>query len=145
MFQRRGPEGREIRVLGRLSKGPALARQKKINTYNFPFTLNTATGCMFSCRYCYLQAGFFAKHAKFGEEMILKENFLPKLTRELHKYRSLAQHLRRVQIGPATEVYHPYVIQASKDDPNSGLMSNVLRAFLAEQDSGYPWAVHLVT
>jgi DNA repair photolyase len=137
--------GRTVRIYRKRDKNAALARQKKINAYNFPFTLNTVTGCLFNCRYCYLQAGFYKKHSKFGEEMIIKEGLLSKLKSNLKRFRSLPQHLRRVQIGPATEIYHPVVIPALEQIEDSGLMSRVLTAFLSEQEAGYPWAIHVIT
>lgn len=144
-LSRKGASMSSIRVFGKENGGVVLTRQKKINAFNFPFTLNTTIGCLFNCRYCYLQTPTFSRHAKFGEEMIVKEHIIPKLKRELKSYRKLPLHLRRVQIGPATEVYHPLAVKAFEEDKKSGLISNVIEAFLDDQEAGYPWAIHLVT
>ena len=91
--------------------GAVLRKQNRINTYNFPFTMNPTTGCLFGCRYCYLQTGPFNLHAEFGKEMIYRTDYITKLKKELAKHRDLPQHLKRVQIGPACEVYHPAVVK----------------------------------
>jgi len=142
------------------SKGtsPALTRQSKVNTYNFPYTCNPAIGCLFNCRYCYLRSFPFNQSSTLGETMGYKAKIAKKLARQLAKLRTLPLHLRRVQIGVASEVYHPRMIKAIKTDEqypkkghgldmeDVGLMHNVLRAFLEEQeDHGTLWAISIVT
>jgi DNA repair photolyase len=52
-------------VEARPISGPALTRQKAINAYNFPFTLNPTINCLYGCRYCYL-AGALVNHLPTG-------------------------------------------------------------------------------
>lgn len=77
--------------------------------------------------------------------MKVKRNYIPRLTRELEQTRTLPQSMRRVQIGPACEVYHPLAVRAMQDDETTGLMSRVLACFVREKEQGYPWAIHVVT
>jgi len=131
-------------------KAPALTIQKKVDTYNFPFTCNPMIGCLFNCRYCYLRSFPFNQSATLGETMAYKAHFTKKLKAQLRKFRTLPLHLRRVQVGVASEVYHPRALKALKEDTSLdmsdvGLMSNVLKAFLAEQEAGYLWAISIVT
>ena len=112
--------------------------------------MNPTTGCLFGCRYCYLQGYPFNIHAKFGVEMFYRNGYITKLKRDLKKHRGLPQHLRRVQIGPACEVYHPAVvkhIQKNETDISDiSIMSNILSAFIEEQNTNNSiWAIHIVT
>ena len=59
-------------IIFHTAKSKALTPQKKIDPHNLPFTLNTAIGCLFGCRYCYVQGYPFNMHAKFGEEVKVK-------------------------------------------------------------------------
>lgn len=145
VYQRKGPHGSTLTILGAEQQGSVLSRQTEIDTYNFPFTLNPTIGCLYGCSYCYLQKPFFSRHAKFGREMIVKEGLIPVLRKNLESYRRLPQHLRRVQIGPACEVYYPRVNKSYADDKKAGTMSNILHAFIEEQEAGYPWGIHVVT
>ena len=82
--------------------------------------------------------------------MIYRTDYITKLKRELAKYRDLPQHLKRVQIGPACEVYHPsvvkYIQNNETDISDISLMSNILTAFIEEQNTHKSiWAIHLVT
>lgn len=136
---------KNVTVRARPCTSDALAKQDNINTYNLPFTANPVTGCLFGCRYCYLQTSVFAKHSDFGKEMIVKTGFVDVLKKQLSKYRPLPIHLRRVQIGNAAEVYHPYLEKVGRDNESVPTMRRILQAFVAEQQAGYPWAVHIVT
>ena len=90
--------------------GIALTPQKKIDSHNFPFTLNTIIGCHFGCRYCYLQGSPFRFHTKFPSEAKVKLWMADRLDKELTKYKHLPQHLKRVQVNVATEGYLPLVM-----------------------------------
>ena len=130
--------------------GAVLRKQGRINTYNFPFTMNPTTGCLFGCRYCYLKIPPFSNYTEFGKEMIYRTDYITKLKRELTKYRDLPQHLKRVQIGAACEVYHPVVlkhIQKNETDfSDISIMSNILSVFIEEQNTHNSiWAIHIVT
>ncbi len=144
-LERKKANNQTIKVYSKNAAGKILTEQSHIDPFNFPFTLNPVIGCLFGCKYCYLQEGWFSRQTKFGEEMLLKENLIPKLQSELFKYREFPQHLRRVQIGSASEGYHPDAIKLCKEIPKSGLMSSIIQLFLDEQKRGFPWAVHLVT
>jgi DNA repair photolyase len=90
-------------------KSKALTPQKKIDGHNFPFTLNAVIGCHFGCRYCYLQDFPFNRNTRFPEEAKVKLWIAEKLDKELHKYKQLPRHLKRVQVNVATEGYLPLV------------------------------------
>ena len=126
--------------------GQALTRQKKIDQHNFPFTLNATMGCLFGCRYCYLQGVPFSRHTNFGEQVKVKVWLPKKLDRELkEKYRDLPQYLKRVQVNPATEGYLPQVINKMQKEYDLDLMGEILQVFKKHKESGNFWLVHLLT
>lgn len=125
--------------------GIALTPQKKIDLFNFPFTLNMNIGCFYGCKYCYLQGYLFSKHAEFGRETKVKLWLPEKLDKELVKYRDLPQHLKRVQVNPATEGLHPKTVKYVQEHYNRDLFRETLEVFRRHWDSGNRWMVHLVT
>lgn len=127
----------------RISK--ALALQKKIDSHNLPFTLNTSIGCLFACSYCYLQGLPFRRFAVFGKETKVKTWIPAKLDAELNKYRNIPQHLKRVQVNNASEGYLPWVMTKVKRDLNRDIVLEVLQVFKKHWDEGNKWMVHLVT
>jgi DNA repair photolyase len=125
--------------------GKALTPQKKVDRHNLPFTLNATIGCHFGCSYCYLQSFPFNLHTVFGEEVKVKLWIAQGLDRDLDKYRDLPQHLKRVQVNPATEGYLPAVMTKTKRQLGRDIMREVLRVFDTHWQDGNPWMVHLVT
>ena len=133
------------RVIFHNSTGIALTPQKKIDSHNCPFTLNTVIGCHFGCRYCYLQGYPFNRHAEFPEEVKIKLWIAEKLDKELNKYRSLPQHLKRVQVNVATEGYLPIAMAEVKRVHKRDIMAEVLQVFRKHWENGNYWMVHLIT
>ncbi len=125
--------------------GIALTKQTKIDSHNFPFTLNTGIGCHFGCRYCYLQGYPFNRHAKFPVEAKVKLWIADKLDKELGKYKHLPQHLKRVQVNVAAEGYLPLVMSKVKKEKNRDIMAEVLQVFRKHWEKGNHWMVHLIT
>lgn len=125
--------------------GKALTPQKKIDQHNFPFTLNSSIGCHFGCSYCYVQGFPFNLHAVFGEEVKVKLWIPDRLNRDLDKYRDLPQHLKRVQVNPATEGYLPDVMIKTKRRLGRDIMREVLEVFDTHWQEGNLWMVHLIT
>ncbi len=125
--------------------GKALNPQKNIGVNDFPFTLNTVIGCLFNCRYCYLQNAPFKFHTEFGKEIKIKTWISDKLDKELTKYIDLPQHLKRVQVNQASEGYLPQAINKVEKDLNRDLMKEVLDVFRKHWDNGNKWMVHLMT
>jgi DNA repair photolyase len=127
--------------------GQALTRQKKIDQHNFPFTLNATMGCLFGCRYCYLQGFPFNRHTNFGEQVKVKVWLPNKLDSELNKkkYRDLPQYLKRVQVNSATQGYLPQVINKMQKEYDLDLMGEILQVFKKHKESGNFWLVHLLT
>jgi len=125
--------------------GIALTPQKKIDLFNFPFTLNMNIGCLYACRYCYLQGYPFSRFAEFGQEVKVKLWIPEKLDQELIKYRDLPQHFKRVQVNPATEGLHPKVLKYTRDNCNRDLVRETLEVFQRHWNAGNHWMVHFVT
>jgi DNA repair photolyase len=123
----------------------ALTKQKMIDMSNYPFTLNTTIGCLYSCIYCYLQSFPFNLHTEFGEEIKIKAWLPDKLDQELTKKADLPQHLKRVQINPATEGYLPQALNALKKSQNRNLMQEILKVFKKHWEKGNKWMLHIVT
>ena len=98
------------------------------------------------CRkYCYLQQFPFSKHAEFGQEAKIKLWLPEKLDLELEKYREFPQHLKRVQLNPATEGLHPKTMKYVHEHYNRDIMTETLEVFRRHWDSGNRWMVHFVT
>jgi DNA repair photolyase len=125
--------------------GKALSPQNKIDSHNFPFTLNTVIGCHFGCVYCYLQEFPFCMHTKFPEEVKVKLWIADKLDQELNKYKNLPQHLKRVQVNVATEGYLPLVLTRVEREYQRDIMAEVLDVFRKHWSNGNHWMVHLLT
>ncbi len=125
--------------------GVALTLQKSIDGSNLPFTLNTCIGCLTGCRYCYLQQAPFKWHSVFGEEVKVKTWISDRLDKELERHKDLPQHLKRVQVNPATEGYLPQVIRVMREDHGRDVMGEVLAVFRKHWNAGNKWMVHLVT
>lgn len=126
-------------------RSKALLPQKKIDLHDFPFTLNTAIGCLYGCKYCYLQNAPFKWHSDFGNEVKIKIWIPDQLDKELEKHQGLPQHLKRVQVNAATEGYLPQAINKVEDELGRDIMKEVLAVFKKHWDNGNRWMVHLVT
>ena len=125
--------------------GTALTKQNMKDNYEFPFTLNPTIGCLFGCKYCYLQQYPFNKMATFGQEVKVKTRLPEKLDLELQKYRALPQHLKRVQVGPACECFHPEVLIRTSRELGRDIMREILETFERHWSEGNHWMVHLIT
>lgn len=135
-----GSDGTLRRRLLRRNTGQPFHAQTKINAYNFPFTGNPGAGCWFKCVYCYLRQPFFQRHisADHGKEMNLVPDF-PRATREfLERHAHWPAYMKRVQLGVATELFMPGVMEHSRID-------EALREFQRAAARGNVWMVHLVT
>lgn len=126
-------------------KTNALIPQNKIDSHNFPFTLNALIGCHFGCQYCYLQEYPFCTQTRFPEEVKVKLWIAEKLDQELNKYKNLPQHLKRVQVNVATEGYLPLVMVRVKREYQRDIMAEVLNVFRKHWENGNYWMVHLIT
>ncbi len=136
---------REKQIFMHDVNGTALTKQKMKDNYEFPFTLNPTIGCLFGCKYCYLQQYPFNQWAAFGEEVKVKTRLPETLDLELQKYRDLPQHLKRVQVGPACECFHPDVLSRTRRELERDIMSEILETFERHWNEGNHWMVHLVT
>jgi DNA repair photolyase len=136
---------REKQILMHNAKGTALTKQYMKDSYEFPFTLNPTIGCLFGCRYCYLQKYPFNQWAAFGEEVKVKTRLPENLDLELQEYRHLPQYLKRVQVGPACECFHPDVLSRTRRELGRDIMSEILETFERHWNEGNHWMVHLVT
>lgn len=123
----------------------ALNPQKEIDSHNFPFTMNSGIGCHFGCQYCYIQGFPFSRYAVFGKEVKVKLWIPEALDGELHKYRDLPQHLKRVQINVSTEGYLPAAMIRTKKQHNRDIMREILGVFRKHWEEGNYWMVHLLT
>ncbi len=132
------------RVIFHTKPGQALRRQKKIDPFYFPFTLNPCIGCLFGCSYCDVQWSSFP-HTVFGKEIKVKTWMPHKLNKELYKYRGLPQHLKRVQVNTSCESYLPRVMLKTRRETGKDIMRQILEVFARHWHEGNPWMVHLLT
>ena len=126
-------------------KGKALTPQTNIDMFNFPFTLNNNIGCLYGCRYCYLQKAPYCKHAEFGKEVKVKTWIPEVLDKELTRFSELPQHLKRVQTNPATEGFHPWVLSQTRTRLGRDIMTEILEVFEQQWQNGNQWMIHIVT
>ena len=114
-----------------------VTKQKIINAFNFPYTLNPGSGCLYKCSYCFLKIPFFARHlgSEPHTEMNFKKGFTDKIERFLKKNRHLPQNEKRIQMGVATEMYHPRMIDHYQP-------RRILETF---RKYGRDWMIHIVT
>ena len=71
-----------------------VTKQKIINAFNFPFTLNPGSGCLYKCSYCFLKIPFFARHLGSAPhtEMNFKAGFTDKLSSSFGQLPSRSPH-----------------------------------------------------
>ena len=78
------------------------AQANGIYPYGFPFTLNLTMGCFFGCKYCYspitLRKVIENKRDSFFSEVTMRNGIPDALKKDLERYSSLPQHLKRVQL-----------------------------------------------
>ena len=135
----------ENKIIFHEKPGFALTKQRMNGDYSFPFSLNPTIGCLFGCRYCYLQQFPFNRWTEFGKEVKVKTWMPEKLDRELVKYQELPQHLKRVQVGPACECFLPLVLNKTKRELGRDIMAEILDTFERHWHKGNRWMLHLVT
>lgn len=124
----------------------ALGVQKKIGLFDFPFTLNPYIGCEMQCAYCFVPGPVIKKTRNdFFTTVEIKDRLLDTLKKELKQYKTLPQHLKRVQIGVTTELFQPKVISNMRIGGNGDLVEKILATFKNEWDNGNKWMLHVLT
>ena len=124
----------------------ALSVQKKVGTFDFPFTLNPYIGCEMGCAYCFVPQIVIKKsRTDFFHNVEIKEKLPELLKKELKKYSNLPQHLKRVQIGVTTELFQPKVIKYAKKNLGYDPIEKILEIFHKEDQKGNHWMIHLLT
>lgn len=124
----------------------ALNPQKKVGTFDFPFTLNPYIGCEMGCSYCFVpQIVIRRSRNNFFHNVEVKANLAELLKKELKKYSTLPQHLKRVQIGVTTELFQPKVINFAEKELEQDPISEILKIFYDEDQKGNHWMLHLLT
>lgn len=123
--------------------------QKRVGTFDYPFTLNPYLGCRMQCVYCF--APMDVKKQKqdsrkdFFSNVEVKTNLNELLRKKLKQYSNLPQHLKRIQVGVTTEIFQPQVINYIKNTLGFDLIKDMLDLFKEEWDNGNKWMVHLLT
>jgi DNA repair photolyase len=124
----------------------ALKAQKKVGTFDLPFTLNPYIGCEMQCSYCFVPGPVIKMTRKeFFENVQIKENIVDLLKKQLKKYAVLPQHLKRVQLGVTTEIFQPKVINYMKSNLGRDLIAEILEVFQTEWNNGNKWMLHIIT
>jgi len=124
----------------------ALKVQKKVGVFDYPFTLNPFIGCLMQCVYCFVPGPVIkSSRNDFFTKVQVKINFLKRLKKDLVKYASLPQHLKRVQIGVTTELFQPQVINYMKTQLGFDLITEMLKIFEEEWENGNKWMLHILT
>jgi DNA repair photolyase len=125
-------------------EGKALNRQKNIGD-GCPFNCSPYIGCLVGCKYCYTQGAPFKFHTEFGKEVKVKLWFPEKLNRELGAYKTLPQHLKRIQINEACEYYVPEIMEKTEREKGTDLMAEILRVVKNQWEEGNKWMLHILT
>ncbi len=124
----------------------ALSVQKKVGTFDFPFTLNPYIGCEMGCVYCFVPQIVIKKSREdFFHNVEIKSNFPELLLKDLKKYSGLPQHLKRVQIGVTTELFQPKVINYCKKELGFDPIERILDIFLQQDKIGNHWMLNILT
>ncbi len=128
----------------------ALSAQKSgIYPYGFPFTLNLTMGCFFGCKYCYSPISLCklikGKRKSFFEEVTVRLGAPEQLRKELIKYSTLPQHLKRVQINEHSEYYLPQLFTEFKKQNKPDILLDVLNIFYDQWNKDNKWMLHILT
>ncbi|MDQ7815893.1 MAG: radical SAM protein [Melioribacteraceae bacterium] len=125
-----------------------LRPQSKLGQYDFPFTLNSTVGCFFGCTYCY--APFIVYGLKPNRKELFFNNVHVKLDKpahlekELERFKTLPQHMKRVQINETSEYYLPQLL-TKLDSDGIDLMGDILKVFKRHWEEGNCWMLHILT
>jgi DNA-3-methyladenine glycosylase len=103
-------------------------------------------GCFFGCKYCYSSRiapfrWWWPKPNTVRVKLWLPE----RLDRELERYRTLPEALKRVQVNEYCEGYLPEVMITLKRELGRDLMAEILGIFEKHWNSANRWMVHLLT
>ena len=125
------------------------AQANGVYPYGFPFTLNLTMGCSFGCKYCYspitLRKVIENKRDSFFSEVTVRNGIPDALKKDLERYSSLPQHLKRVQLCEHSEYYLPQLFNEIKTQNQPDLMLEVLNIFRDEWNNGNKWMLHILT
>ncbi len=119
--------------------------QKKIGLFDFPFTLSPYIGCEMQCSYCFSPKILWMDRDVFFQNVDVRINFPALVQKDLKKYSSLPQHLKRVQMGETTELFQPKVINYMKNNMAFDLNEEILKVFKNEWNNGNKWMLHILT
>lgn len=123
----------------------ALRFQSKLGPYDFPFTLNPTIGCFYTCKYCFSPIVLWKERKDYFNTVEIKVNVPELLKKELGKLSWLPQHLKRVQINEANDLYHPLVLNYMRDELKRDIMLEILDTFNDADKSGNHWMLHILT
>jgi len=123
----------------------ALRFQSKLGPYDFPFTLNPTIGCFYTCKYCFSPIVLWKERKEFFNKVEIKVNVPELLKKQLGKLSWLPQHLKRVQINEANDLYHPLVLNYMRDELKRDIMLEILDTFNDADKSGNHWMLHILT
>ncbi len=140
---------RKTNVILQENSSYALRAQEKLGQYDFPFTLNPILGCFMGCKYCFSPSVVYAyqpdRRELFFTNAIVKLDKAEHLDKELTKYSSLPQCMKRVQVNEVSEYYQPQVLSYLKENNHPDLMEKILQVFKKHWDNGNRWMVHILT
>lgn len=123
----------------------ALRSQSKLGQYDFPFTLNPTIGCFYACKYCFSPIVLWKERMDYFNKVEIKVNVPELLKKQLGKLSWLPQHLKRVQINEANDLYHPLVLNYMRDELKRDIMLEILDTFNDADKSGNHWMLHILT
>ena len=118
----------------------ALTKQKKVDEFNFPYTLNPYIGCVYRCIYCYAKGDFWKMvHGKRGYTDLNKAKPNHRYTSnnlhyDLQHIKPSGKWIKEVQIGNNYDPYPPIEKQHK-------ITRGCLDVFTKYPD----WKVHLET
>lgn len=122
-----------------------LRPQNKLGPYDLPFTLNLTIGCFYTCKYCFSPVVLWKERKEYFKKVEIKVNVPDLLKKELKKLSWLPQHLKRVQINEANDIFHPLVLNYMRDELKRDIMLEILDIFNEADKSGNHWMLHILT
>lgn len=137
---------REIMITTNTKAVNALNVQKKIGLFDYPFTFNPYIGCEMQCKYCFVPGPVIKQsRADFFQNVQVKTNIINLFEKDLKKYSSLPQHLKRIQMGVTTELFQPKVMNFVKQKLGLDINKEILEIIKNEWEKGNKWMLHILT
>ena len=119
--------------------------QKGIGTFVFPFTGNLCIGCSSACKYCFISIALRRPASRLFTSIEVKANFADILHKEIRKYATLPQNLKRIQMNESSDPYSPQVLHHMQKEMDANPLLQMYEHLKTEWGHGNKWMMHILT